>query len=57
MRAVPSVLPADLHPSKLTRGNLPVGLRIGDEGPMGRILVAAEPGNGIVDEVAPVEVG
>lgn len=46
---------SDLPPSKLTRGNLPPGLRIGDEGSMGRILVAGEHGNGIVDEVAPVE--
>ena len=48
---------ADLPPSKQSRGNLPEGLRIGDVGAMGRILVAGEPGNGIVDEVAPVEVG
>lgn len=48
--------PADLPHSKLARGNLPPGLRIGDEGAMGRILVAGEHGNGIVEEVAPIEV-
>lgn len=46
---------SDLPRSKLCRGNLPPGLRIGDEGSMGRILVAGEHGNGIVDEVAPIE--
>ena len=30
-------------------------LRIGDEGPMGRVLVAGEPGNQIVAELAPVD--
>lgn len=47
---------SDLHPAKLARGNLPPGLRIGDEGELGRILIRGEPGNGIVDEVAPLEV-
>ena len=46
--------PADLPPSKLLRGNPAPGMRIGDSGAMGRILVAGEPGNGIVDEVAPL---
>ncbi|KAL4430614.1 hypothetical protein ABPG77_005854 [Micractinium sp. CCAP 211/92] len=46
---------SDLPPSKLHRGNLPPGLRIGDEGSMGRILIAGEHGNGIVDEVAPIQ--
>eukprot|EP00877_Chromochloris_zofingiensis_P004240 jgi/Chrzof1/13817/Cz08g13150.t1 len=46
---------SDLHPAKLARGNLPPGLRIGDEGELGRILIRGEPGNGIVDEVAPLE--
>ncbi len=32
-------------------------LRPGDAGSMGRILVAGEHGNGIVDELAPLEVG
>jgi hypothetical protein len=33
-------------------------MRIGDSGPggMGRILIRNEDGNGIVDEVAPIEV-
>lgn len=35
---------SDLPPSKLARGCLPAGCRIGDEGAMGRILVAGEPG-------------
>ncbi len=48
---------SDLHRSKLVRGNLPEGLRIGDKGSMGRILVAGEHGNGIIDELAPVQVG
>ncbi len=47
---------SDLHKAKAERGNLPAGLRIGDTGSMGRILIRDEPGNGIVDEVAPIEV-
>lgn len=47
---------SDLHTSKLKRGNPPQGCRIGDQGDMGKILIRGEPGNGIVDEVAPVEV-
>ncbi|PSC74541.1 cysteine hydrolase [Micractinium conductrix] len=46
---------SDLPASKAGRGNLPPELRIGAESSMGRILVAGEYGNGIVDEVAPVE--
>lgn len=42
---------SDCPPSKQHRGNSE--LKIGDEGPMGRILVLGEPGNGIVDELAP----
>jgi nicotinamidase-related amidase len=38
-------------PAKRLRGN-PL-LRIGDVGPMGRILVAGEPGNQIIAELAP----
>ncbi|MEC9342258.1 MAG: isochorismatase family cysteine hydrolase [Pseudomonadota bacterium] len=44
---------SDCPPAKRLRGKL--GLRIGDEGAMGRILVAGEPGNQIVAELAPVE--
>ena len=47
---------SDLHPAKLNRGHPPAGMRIGDKSGMGRILVRNEPGNGIVDEVAPKEV-
>lgn len=44
---------SDCPPSKRDRGA--PRLRIGDEGPMGRILVRGEPGNAIVDALAPVE--
>jgi nicotinamidase-related amidase len=37
---------SDCPPAKLRRGN--AALRIGDEGPMGRILIAGEPGNDFV---------
>jgi nicotinamidase-related amidase len=43
---------ADCPPAKRTRGS--PSLRIGDEGPMGRILIHGEPGHGIVDELAPI---
>lgn len=43
---------SDCPSAKRTRG-APT-LRIGDEGPMGRILVRGEPGNAIVDACAPV---
>jgi nicotinamidase-related amidase len=42
----------DCPPAKLNRGN--PRLRIGDVGPMGRILVAGEPGNQIIPALAPV---
>jgi len=42
---------ADCPPSKLRRGK--PGSRIGDVGPMGRILVAGEPGNAIIPELTP----
>ena len=42
---------ADCPPAKRQRGA--PRLRIGDEGPMGRILVDGEPGNDIVPELAP----
>lgn len=41
----------DCPPAKLNRGN--PRLRIGDVGPMGRILVAGEPGNQIIPALAP----
>ncbi|MDN2581013.1 cysteine hydrolase [Aquibium sp. ELW1220] len=43
---------SDCPPAKRLRGA--PGLRIGDEGAMGRILVAGEPGNAIVPELAPL---
>lgn len=42
---------SDCPPAKINRGN--PTLRIGDVGPMGRILVAGEPGNQIIAELAP----
>ncbi len=42
---------SDCPPAKRSRGNS--GLKIGDAGPMGRILVVGEPGNAIVPELAP----
>jgi nicotinamidase-related amidase len=44
---------SDCPPAKLNRGN--PALRIGDVGPMGRILVRGEPGNQIIDALAPNE--
>ncbi len=44
---------SDCPPAKRNRGN--PSLRIGDPGPMGRILVAGEPGNQIIDALAPIE--
>jgi nicotinamidase-related amidase len=43
---------SDCPPAKRLRGN--PTLRIGDEGPMGRILIHGEPGHGIVDDLAPI---
>ena len=43
---------SDCPPAKRNRGN--PSLRIGDAGPMGRILVAGEPGNDIIAALAPV---
>jgi nicotinamidase-related amidase len=42
---------SDCPPTKRSRGN--PQLRIGDAGPMGRILVIGEPGHAIVAELAP----
>ena len=44
---------SDCPPSKVVRGNASV--RIGEEGPMGRLLVRGEEGNQIVEALAPVE--
>ena len=43
---------SDCPPAKRQRGN--PSLRIGDAGPMGRILVAGEPGNQIIPALAPL---
>ena len=42
---------SDCPPAKIARGA--ASLRIGEEGPMGRLLVRGEPGNQIVPELAP----
>jgi nicotinamidase-related amidase len=42
--------PSDCPPAKLNRGK--AALKIGDPGPMGRISVKGEPGNGIIPELA-----
>jgi len=42
----------DCPPAKRNRGN--PTLRIGDRGPMGRVLVTGEPGNQIIPELAPL---
>ena len=44
---------SDCPPSKIRRGN--PSLHIGETGAMGRLLVAGEPGNQIVDALAPLE--
>jgi nicotinamidase-related amidase len=44
---------SDCPPSKLRRGG--PGLQIGDQGPMGRILVRGEPGADIIAACAPAE--
>ncbi|HVW93877.1 MAG TPA: isochorismatase family cysteine hydrolase [Devosia sp.] len=43
---------SDCPPAKRDRGN--PSLRIGDRGPMGRILIAGEPGTAILPELAPI---
>ena len=43
---------SDCPPAKRCRGT--PRLRIGDAGPMGRILVRGEPGNGIVEALRPI---
>ncbi len=44
---------SDCPPAKRDRGS--PTLRIGDVGPMGRILIAGEPGSAIVPELAPAD--
>ena len=43
---------SDLPPAKRNRGN--PAIRIGDVGPMGRVLIVGEPGTAILDELAPL---
>lgn len=43
---------SDLPPSKHRRGRHP--LRIGDPGPMGRLLIQGEPGHALIPELAPL---
>jgi nicotinamidase-related amidase len=43
---------ADLQPAKRDRGN--PTMKIGDVGPMGRVLVRGEPGHDLIPELAPV---
>lgn len=43
---------SDCPPAKRSRGDC--RLKIGDEGPMGRLLVDGEPGNAIIDELKPL---
>ncbi|MET0546484.1 MAG: isochorismatase family cysteine hydrolase [Caulobacterales bacterium] len=43
---------SDLPPAKKRRSR--GSLKIGDAGPMGRILVHGEPGHGIIDSLAPI---
>ena len=56
MLHVPQPDLSDLHPAKAARGSPLAGARIGDHSRMGRILVRGEPGNGVIDELAPAEV-
>ncbi len=44
---------SDCPPAKKDRGN--PSLRIGDEGPMGRILIQGEPGSQIIPALAPID--
>jgi nicotinamidase-related amidase len=44
---------SDCPPAKLNRGS--PTLRIGDEGPMGRVLIRGEPGHAIIPELAPID--
>jgi nicotinamidase-related amidase len=44
---------SDLQPAKMERGN--PTMKIGDAGPMGRILVRGEPGHDLIPELSPME--
>lgn len=44
---------SDCPPSKLHRGNSKI--RIGDKGPMGRVLIRGQKGHDIIDELKPLE--
>lgn len=44
---------SDAPPAKVMRGA--PSLRIGDPGPMGRILIRGEPGHGIIPSLAPID--
>ncbi|OJF93684.1 cysteine hydrolase family protein [Pararhizobium antarcticum] len=44
---------SDLPPAKRNRGN--PALKIGDAGPMGRVLIAGEAGTAILSELAPID--
>lgn len=44
---------SDCPPSKFNRGNLEI--RIGDKGPIGRVLIRGEKGHDIIDELKPKE--
>ncbi|XUY28771.1 cysteine hydrolase family protein [Agrobacterium sp. rho-8.1] len=44
---------SDLPRAKRDRGN--PSLRIGDHGPLGRVLISGEPGTAILPELAPIE--
>ncbi|MCK9916193.1 cysteine hydrolase [Microbacteriaceae bacterium K1510] len=44
---------SDAPPAKVERGS--PSKRIGDPGPMGRILIRGEPGHDIIDELYPIE--
>ena len=43
---------SDAPPAKVERG--PPNMRIGDPGPMGRILIRGEAGHGIISDLAPI---
>jgi len=43
---------SDAPTAKIERG--PQGMRIGDSGPMGRILIRGEPGHGLIAELQPL---